>query len=358
MLHLAIALVALLVQTSQPTTVTNPTTPALDEREVAFVGVGGAKLSGTIALVENRAVTTKSPAVLFVCGSGPTDRDGNQRPALVTDTQKQMAVDLARRGIASLRYDKRGVAGSAAGAPRDQAGMTEFYAWENFVEDVIAAYRTLQQQPEIDPNRVALVGHSEGGLLVLVAANQVKDKERPPAAMVLLATPGRPIDALITEQLARLVKRQGANDSQAKRVIDKAAEIAGQIRATGAVPANVPRGLQALYPPYLGKFFRSMFAVEPARLAANFDGPVLVINGDLDQNVSADLDAKALDAALRARTPARVQELMIVTGASHSLKSAASELDPGFAGPIVPAVLDKIGAFLQQNLRDPSAVGR
>jgi pimeloyl-ACP methyl ester carboxylesterase len=220
-------------------------TSVSNQREVKFDGAGGAKLAGSLLLPEHFEQGAKLPAVVFVSGSGSTDRDGNQRPLLITDTQKQIAHHLAKRGFASLRYDKRGIAASAPGAPSDLAGMTDFYTWENFVADVVAAYRFLQQQPEIDLERIALVGHSEGGMLVLMAASELEDNEHPPHALVLLATPGRPIEDLISDQLSRLVKMQGAPDAQAKRILDKASEISGHIRATGSVPDNVPPGLQA-----------------------------------------------------------------------------------------------------------------
>lgn len=335
---------------------TRPTTLEANEREVTFEGVGGAKRIGTLTLAENHgSAAAKSPGVVLVCGSGPTDRDGNQRPTLITDTQKQIAQDLAKRGIASFRYDKRGIAASAPGAPFDLAGMTRFYAWENFSGDVIAAFRCLQQQPETDPSRTALIGHSEGALLALVAADQMKAEAHPPRALVLLATPGRPIEALIDEQLTRLLKLQGATDVQARKILDKNAEVSGHIRATGQTPTNVPRGLQALYPAYLGKFFQSQFAVDPTKLAVDFSGPVLVINGEKDQNVSAERDAKAIDAALRSRPqndPRNTQELFIVPGASHSLKPTTSDLDPGFTGTVIPEALAKIGSFLERKLRD------
>ena len=353
MLHAVIATVLFLVQPTQPTTAT---TLAANEREVVFQGAGGARLVGTITMPEKRDPSKKSTAVVLVCGSGPTDRDGNQRPVLITDVQKQVATDLAKRGIASLRYDKRGIAASAKGAPIDLAGMIEFYRWESFVDDVIAAYRFVQQQPEIEATHVALVGHSEGGMLVLIAANQLQDQERPPRAVVLLATPGRPIETVLAEQLARQLTDQGATATQAKKFLDRAAQISGQIRATGNVPANVPRGLQALYPAYLGKFLRSMFTVDPAHLAESLRGPALVINGERDMNVSADRDAKTLDAVLRSRasdTKTRnAQELLIVPGASHCFKAVKSDRDAGCVGPVVPEVLDRLASFLQQNLRD------
>jgi pimeloyl-ACP methyl ester carboxylesterase len=354
MLQIAVVLLTWLVQSTQATT---QLALASNEREVTFEGAVGVRLVGTIALPEHREPSTRSPAVVLVCGSGPTDRDGNQRPTLITDVQKQIATDLAKRGFASLRYDKRGIAASAKGAPVDLEGMREFYRWEHFVDDLIAAFRFLQQQPEIDATRIALVGHSEGGLLVLIAANQLQDKPQSPRAIVLLATPGRPIETVLAEQLARQLDTQGATAAQAKKFLDRATQISGQIRATGNVPDNVPVGLRNLYPAYLGKFLRSMFLVDPAHLAESLKGPVLVINGERDLNVSAERDAKTLDAALRSRetkdaTARNAQELLIVPGASHCFNSISFDKDPGFTGPIVTDVLNRLASFLEQALKN------
>src|SRR5581483_6115473 len=90
------------------------------EREVTFAGAGGTSLAGTL-LPPEANVHKRVPALVLVAGSGPTDRDGNQRPAIVTDLLKQFATALAKRGIATLRYDKRGMHANRAQLPKEVA---------------------------------------------------------------------------------------------------------------------------------------------------------------------------------------------------------------------------------------------
>ena len=94
------------------------------EREVTFSGPGGITLRGTLQLPDG--AKGKVPAALLLAGSGPTDRNGNQPPALVTDLLKQIADRLATEGWASLRYDKRAVRTYAASWPKDVARQNDF----------------------------------------------------------------------------------------------------------------------------------------------------------------------------------------------------------------------------------------
>ena len=88
-------------------------------------GVSGGALSGTLALP---ATGSTWPVVLIIAGSGPTDRDGNSPPALMTDAYKLLAAALAARGIASVRYDKRGIGGSKALLPNETDARFEMFA--------------------------------------------------------------------------------------------------------------------------------------------------------------------------------------------------------------------------------------
>jgi dienelactone hydrolase len=116
------------------------------------------------------------PGVIIVAGSGPTDRNGNQLGGeFTTNLYSQLADQLAQQGIASLRYDQRAV-GASSSFPRPQnpnqptpaeiKALQDFFDWDNYVGDARDTLRELQQQPEIDPARTALIGHSEGSNIV------------------------------------------------------------------------------------------------------------------------------------------------------------------------------------------------
>ena len=137
---------------------------------MAAAGAGGAPLQGTLVLPARRV--GPGPALLLVQGSGPTDRDGNQPPALTTDLLSQLAGILAGFGIASLRYDKRGMHANAASLPREPAALREFMRFEHVVDDAAAMLAALRKRPEIDPAQAGLFGHSEGGSIGLALATR------------------------------------------------------------------------------------------------------------------------------------------------------------------------------------------
>jgi dienelactone hydrolase len=321
---------------------------ALTEFEELVTGAGSVSLAGTLALPSD-AGRAKLPAVLLIQGSGPTDRNGNQRPNIATDLEKQLAEALARVGIASLRLDKRGMHANAADMPKDLAAATAFFTWDNTVEDAIAAWRWLEARPDIDSGRIAIFGHSEGGLAALVAAERLAQRGRAPAALVLAATPGRPLGDVIDDQLRQLLKRQGASSRVAATVLAANDGILAWIRKTGEVPARVPNELRALYPPYIGPFLAPLLRLDPAELAKRYAGPVLVVQGAEDIQISAERDAGALDAALGER-PKDDHETIVAPSVSHNLKPVARPDEPGFWGSIAPAVLDPLVAWLAAKL--------
>ena len=319
-------------------------------REITFEGAGGVRLSGTLLLPEGAAPGRRVPAVVLVAGSGPTDRNGNQPPLLWTGLLKQLADVLADAGIASLRYDKRGQYRSGK-LPADVKALGEFVAWDHFVADVKAAYLALGSEPEVDPARLAIVGHSEGGLLAMQAAIALQEGPGRPAAVVLLATPGRPVDVVLREQLTAAFKRQGLADGAAASLLAANDRIIAAVRESGEVPRDVPAALAPLYPPYIGRFLQRLLDLDPADLAAKLHGPVLVVQGAKDLQVSAERDTPRLAAALRGRDAPHRCEIVVLDSASHNLKRAARDAGHAFFGPVVPELRTKLVGWLGEVLR-------
>ena len=127
------------------------------------------------------------PVALLIAGSGPTDRNGNN-PAGHNDSLKRLAQGLARQGVASLRYDKRGVGASLAAAPDERDLSVEAY-----VSDALTWSERLKGDPRF--GELILVGHSEGALIASLAAPRSGA-----AALISIAGSGRPIDAVLREQ--------------------------------------------------------------------------------------------------------------------------------------------------------------
>lgn len=303
------------------------------ERPVRFAGTGGVTLAGTL-LMPLFSEIQYVPGVVLVAGSGPTDRNGNN--PLVRDRidlLKDIAELLARNGIASLCYDKRGIGQST---PRPRGSLEEqeaFFAWDNFVGDVEAAHAELLRHDEIKPYATALLGHSEGGLLALAASKALAAKKL--HALVLAATPGRRLDVILRDQIAR-------NAPPALRLPTDRAIAA--ILETGRVPTNLPPELQILFPLYAGPFLKSLLSFDPAAALAESRLTCLVLQGGADRQVVPMEDVQPLIDALRGRTVSG--EAVVVPQVSHNFKSVTGPLDPGFAGPLSPVVGDVLLKWL------------
>jgi len=157
------------------------------EEEVTYENrKAGVTLAGTLTIPSG---TGPFPAMVLLTGSGPNNRDEevySHRPFMV------LADYLTRRGIAVLRFDDRGVGGSTGDFSKATTG--------DFADDALAGIEFLKGRKKIDPKRIGLIGHSEGGLVGPIAATRSPDV----AFIVMLAGPGQPFaDELIGQRLRR-----------------------------------------------------------------------------------------------------------------------------------------------------------
>jgi alpha-beta hydrolase superfamily lysophospholipase len=265
-----------------------------------------------------RAAKTKAIA-LILAGSGPTDRDGNSMLGIKTDMYRQLAEALARRGIASARYDKRGV-GASVGT-FEVARLT----LSDFADDAVAAVAELRRR--VPGAEVVLVGHSEGGLLSILAAGQA-----PVDRLVLLETGGRPLGTILREQIGR--QAPPAQMAELDRVL--------AALAAGHPPDPIQPPLDQLFPPPLRAFLASEVTLDPVPALKKLKAPTVIVQGESDAQVTVE-DAKLLAAA---RPDAK---LVIVPRMNHVLKEEAkaalpqaSYTDP--SKPLVPALIDAVAA--------------
>jgi pimeloyl-ACP methyl ester carboxylesterase len=303
------------------------------QRAVRFSGSDGATLAGTL-LLPIKSELQRVPGVVLVAGSGPTDRDGNNplAPERI-DILKQIAELLARSGIATLRYDKRGI---GASTPRPRGSLEEqerFVSWDNFVGDVVAAHGELVKHDEVKPYATALLGHSEGGLLSLAAVPLIA-KNRP-HGLVLAATPGRPMAEIVRAQISRT----------APHLLDSTLSIMAKIEASGHLPAGLPREVETLFPAYAGPFLQRLLAFDPAQALLHLDQPCLLLHGAADRQVVPLEDVQPLIDALSKRKGIS-GEVAIIAAVSHNLKLVTWPTDPGFGGPIAPAAANRLVDWL------------
>jgi hypothetical protein len=282
--------------------------------EPVVVERAGVKLRGV--LWRPAHVTGHMPIALIIGGSGPTDRDGNQG-ALATDSYRLLAVSLARAGIASIRYDKRGIGASDRVA---EASLS----FTDLVEDAAAFAAFARKDKRF--TKLTVIGHSEGGLVAI----QLGDTAPHPDALVLVATPGRPLWQVIHEQLARR---------------GQATEHADAIMAAlrdGKPVGEYPRELARLFRPSVETFLRSEIALDPAALLAKVSIPVAIVQGETDVQVSV-ADARLLHAK---RKNAR---LWLLPRVNHVLKEEAAlspeqESYTDASRPLGPGVADAIAS--------------
>jgi pimeloyl-ACP methyl ester carboxylesterase len=305
--------------------------PKGTKRPVKFAGSDGATLAGTLLLPMISEIQYV-PGVVLVAGSGPTDRDGNNELVPVRiDLLKQIAELLARAGIASLRYDKRGIGASTR--PSDSlAAQERFFAWENFVGDVQAAHAELLRHNEIKPYATAFLGHSEGALLSL-AATAVMGK-RAPYGLVLAGSPGLPLREIVRRQFER----------SGPTLLPAAERVMAAILETGHVPSDTLPELRLIFQAYAGPFFKSALTLDPAKVAAGIDTPCLMVHGGADVQIVPLGDIQPLIDALGARN--KPGEVLVAPLVSHCLKTVTAPSDPGFAGPIAPVIADKLSSWL------------
>lgn len=296
------------------------------ERMIEAPGPSG-PLQGTLLLAQPDA-----PVVIIVPGSGPTDRDGNNPLGVSASSYRLLAETLARKGISSLRIDKRGMFASRRAIPDPNAVTIADYAAD--VRAWVAKARA-----ETGASCVWIAGHSEGGLVALAAAD-----DEHICGLVLIATAGLRTGDLLREQL----RANAANApilEQALAAIS-ALEQGGNVDATRLDPA-----LATLFHPAVQGFLRDAMSYDPAALIAKVAKPVLIVQGTRDMQVSEN-DARLLKAA------APRAELILLPDVNHVLKAVASDDRAAnlatYAAPRLPiagSVVDAIAAFIQNHAK-------
>ncbi|WP_213161239.1 alpha/beta hydrolase [Kaustia mangrovi] len=263
--------------------------------------------------------------VVIVPGSGPVDRDGNGPMGLRSDSYKLLADGLSRAGVSTLRIDKRGFFGSA-GAVADPEDVT-IAAYAEDAGRWLSAFADKAGLP-----CVWLAGHSEGGLVALVAAAQGNE----PCGLILLATPGRPLGVLMREQFR-------ANPANAPYLEELDGLVAALERGETRDPDTVSAPLRPLFRPGLQRYMTQLFDYDPAAIASGIEMPVLILQGETDIQVRPQ-DARRLSEAMpQAR-------LVLLPGVTHMLKTGvpgeplATYTDPGL--PLDPAVARTIADFV------------
>ena len=279
--------------------------------------------TGVRGTVELPAGAAPAPVVLLIAGSGPTDRNGNS-PGATNDSLQQLAVALAAQGIASVRYDKRGIAASAAAAKGGEAGLTI----DQYADDAAAWITQLKHDARF--KQVVVVGHSEGALIGLLAVNQV-------GADGYLSLEGA------GERASNVLRRQLADRLPPALLQDNERILAALEQ--GKPAGEVPPALAALYRPSVQPYLVSWFRYDPAVELGKLKMHAGIVQGSSDLQVTVD-DAHKLERG-RPGTP-----VVIIDGMNHVLKLVQGDLQAQMKAyttpdlPVAPQLVTAIVEFI------------
>ncbi|KPW90823.1 MULTISPECIES: alpha/beta hydrolase [Pseudomonas syringae group] len=294
--------------------------PSVVQRPIT-VDTENGKLYGTLLMPRSDKPV---PVVLIIAGSGPTDRDGNNPEGGRNDSMKRLAVVLAKNNIASVRYDKRGVAASKAVTP-DERNLSV----ERYVADVQIWARALKANPRL--GQLILLGHSEGALVATLAAEKVGA-----AALISVAGTGRPVDQVLREQFQERLPPD---------LLQRSNQLLDELKA-GKTDDNVPAELEVVFRPSVQPYLISLFRQDPAAAFAAVHIPALIVQGRNDIQVGVG-DALLLQ---KARPDA---ELALIDGMNHVLRIVPDDLQQQLLSyrnptqPLASEVTKRILAFIK-----------
>ena len=229
---------------------------------------------------------------IIVGGSGDINRNGNQS-MIKTDAYKKLASHLANNGIACFTYDKRVL------RMNDLAFTESDLRFEDYVTDVKSVVKYFKETNDHDD--ITLIGHSQGSLVSLIAAQEIGD------AVISIAGAGESINHILYDQL----KKQLPQSEKALRKALDSLKIKGEVK-------DYPPQLFSVFRPQVQPFLHSWMQYDPQELIAQLDLPVLIINGDQDLQVDVDQAKK-----LKAAQPKA--ELVIIEDMNHILKESKAK---------------------------------
>ncbi|NHZ32571.1 alpha/beta hydrolase family protein [Massilia rubra] len=298
---------------------------AADNEQAIELRTASGAIAGTLSLPK---APGPAPVALIIAGSGPTDRDGNP-PGMKNDSLRLLAQGLADAGVASVRFDKRGVGASLVAVAKESD-----LRFETYIDDATAWLAMLKADKRF--SHVSVIGHSEGALIGMLAAKAGNAK-----AYVSIAGVARGASTALREQLATALPAPLAKESE---------RILAELEA-GRTVANVPPELAVLYRPSVQPYLISWFRYVPSTEIKNLKMPVLLVQGSTDLQVPPG-EAELLH---KARPDA---QLVMVQGMNHVLKEAPPDkarqtdtyINPKY--PLAPTLVPAIAGFLNKVAKD------
>ena len=275
-----------------------------DRDEAVRVPASGFNLAATVTPPDRTTERPRWPAVILVPGSGSVDRDETVSGIPIYG---QLAGGLSDAGFLVIRYDKRGTGQSG--------GRTEVATLENYAEDVRDVVRYIRDRDDIDDRRVAVIGHSEGGWIAMLAAS----RERRINALVLMAAPSTLGADLVLEQQRLALQRMSLPEQEQLAKIELQQRIHAAVISGNGWETIAPELRQQADTPW----FKSYLAFDPARVLEKVRQPIIVVQGGLDRQIAPGHGVRLTELA-EARDRRVTVELVQMDGLNHLLIPAVT----------------------------------
>lgn len=308
------------------------------------------RLAGTLTMPEGEG---PFPALALVSGSGPQDRNetvmGHKPFHVIADR-------LTREGFAVLRYDDRGVA--------ESEGDFNEGTIDKFTEDANSAFEFLKNYEKVDPERVGMLGHSEGGVVI----SQLAAEKSEPAFLVLLASPALPGDSTLFMQNRAILEASGMTEDMVEdqvRLLDSIFTYMREGRDSSFIMERSNTMLEEVYgdlysketmdmilrryESYIGsEWFRSFIDKDPRKDLRELDLPILALFGENDLQILYEENEKAMRRVLEGNENATIETF---EGVNHLFQPDSTGLPQNYGKietTIHPPVLDRIGEWTKE----------
>lgn len=298
---------------------------------LCFVTITNAQVTDTIYVqsegVRIHTVLTKpgnktnTPLAIIIAGSGPTDLNGNQA-RVQNNSLRYLSEALVKNNIATVRFDKRGIAKSTIPGLKE-ADLT----FEQYADDVVSLIKYFR---DMGFKKIYIVGHSEGSLVGMMALQKMKTK-----GFISVAGMGNSPDSVLKKQLAP--KLPPELYKQCVTIIDSL--------KMGSRVKNFPLQLVSLFRPSVQPYMISWFKYDPAKLIGKLDCPVMILQGDKDIQVDPE-EAKILKAA------SPKGEMVVIKNMNHIFKIIQGDMQENMASytnpelPVSQDLVDSIVGFI------------
>ncbi len=302
-------------------------TAKFEEKDVT-IGAEPWTLPGTLTLPKGAG---PFPAIVLVHGSGPNDRDETIGP---NKPFKDIAQGLASQGIAVLRYDKR-----TKVYPQEVMQLKDFTVKDETITDAVAAVEFLRQQPQINPQKVFVLGHSLGGYL----APRIAQADAEIAGTIIMAGPTRPLEDLMLEQTRYILESDGSLSAEDQKQIS---QLQQQVNEVKALTAQSPQDKSILGAP--ASYWLDLKDYKPAALARSLTIPLLIVQGERDYQVTMQ-DFRNWQNALAGQANVTLKSY---PGLNHLFISGKDKSTPAeyqTPGNVAPEIIQDLANWIRQH---------